>query len=202
MQLQCFIDGELVAEKRLNKEIPRTPRDWSWFGMAVVLGFVIGLFVASIIFTGVMNAEASNKIDAPEWTIAFKSEPVKTISCWCGDQTVDLNIDDEWVKAHSPDEIAMVFSWLSFIVSANASINASIGADYSGICCGEDCMGPCTSPAYQFFVKTLGEVRELVKKNGTDHLVGMYQINYNVTSKAVNVIELKLIPDFEIKEKD
>jgi len=70
-------------------------------------------------------------IDAPEWAIDFKSEPVKTFSCQCGEQTVDLNVDDEWVKAHSPDEIAMVFSLFSFIVSSNALI----GADYSDICC-------------------------------------------------------------------
>ena len=70
-------------------------------------------------------------VDSEEWAIDLKSEPVKTFSCQCGDQTMDINVDDEWVKAHSPDEIAMVFSLFSFIVSSNASI----GADYSDICC-------------------------------------------------------------------
>jgi len=99
--------------------------------------------------------------------------------------------------------LPMIILTVFFLVEYESyTWNPCTGNTCLSICCGEDCMGPCTSPAYQFFVKTLGEVRELIKKNGTDHLVGMYQINYNVTSKAVNVIELKLIPDFEIKEKD
>jgi len=62
-------------------------------------------------------------------------------------------------------------------------------------------MGPCETPSYQFFVKTIGEVRELVKHNGTEHLSGMYQIEYNQRDKAANVKELELVPDFTIERK-
>ena len=79
--------------------------------------------------------------------------------------------------------------------------NPCSGNTCLAICCGEDCTGPCTSPAHQFFVKTLGEVRELIKNNGTEHLSGMYRIEYDQNLKAAYVIELELVPDFEITEK-
>ena len=78
--------------------------------------------------------------------------------------------------------------------------NPCAGVTCLAICCGEDCMGPCTNPAYQFFVKTIEEVRELVKKNGTEHLSGMYRIDYDSNNKSADVIELELVPDFTIVE--
>ena len=63
-------------------------------------------------------------------------------------------------------------------------------------------MGPCTTGAQQFFVKTLSEVRELVKHNGTENLSGMYRIIYDTTSKKAEVTELELVPDFALEVKD
>ena len=58
----------------------------------------------------------------------LRFEPVETISCDC-QQPEDLTIDDEWIKTHSPGEIAMVFSMMGFFVAVNQA------GDYSEICC-------------------------------------------------------------------
>ena len=59
----------------------------------------------------------------------------------------------------------------------------------------------CDTPAKQFFVKTLDEVREIIDRNGTDHLLGMYRIDYDRKAQKADVIELKLVPSFEVKTK-
>ena len=74
-------------------------------------------------------------------------------------------------------------------------------------CDGDTCLsifcggGDCETPARQFFVKTIREVRELVDKNGTEHLVGMYRVDISNFDKTVTVKELKLVPDYDIQEK-
>jgi len=80
---------------------------------------------------------------------------------------------------------------------------------YSWDPCGEEgnCLtiycpgGVCETPAHQFFVKTLEEVREIIDKNGTKHLQGMYRIEWNGNTKHVKVIPLKLVPSYEIEEE-
>ena len=73
----------------------------------------------------------------------------------------------------------------------------------NGTCLSIDCGGPlCKSPPKQFFVKTIEEVRQLVDRNGTDHLGGMYHIEWDGETKSAAVIELKLVPSFEIKQKE
>lgn len=77
--------------------------------------------------------------------------------------------------------------------------NPCSGGNCLAIYCGED--GMCDTPAKQFFVKTLDEVREIIDRNGTDHLLGMYRIDYDRKAQKADVIELKLVPSFEVKTK-
>jgi len=75
-------------------------------------------------------------------------------------------------------------------------------------CSGDMCLaincpgGLCESPSQQFFVKTLEEVKTIVDRNGTEHLKGMYRIEYDSINKKATVIELKLVPSFEVEVKD
>ena len=65
------------------------------------------------------------------------------------------------------------------------------------------CYGPggmCETPGASFFVKTMGEVREIVDRNGTEHLGGMYRIEYSDGKAKVH--ELKLVPSFVIEDAD
>ena len=68
------------------------------------------------------------------------------------------------------------------------------------IYCGED--GVCDEASRHFFVKTIEEVRELVRRNGTEHLYGMYRIEYENPNIAPQIIELELVPDFKIEDKE
>lgn len=60
--------------------------------------------------------------------------------------------------------------------------------------------GMCSTPATQYIVKTLGEVREIVDKNGTEHLSGMYRIEWNSDQKQATVTLLKLVPSYAIED--
>ena len=69
-------------------------------------------------------------ITTTKGSIAFyEPPPLRTFSCECPSGPMSLDITDEWVKAHTPSEIAMVFSTFAFIVYSN------LAADYSEICC-------------------------------------------------------------------
>jgi hypothetical protein len=55
----------------------------------------------------------------------------------------------------------------------------------------------CRADERHFFVKSIGEVRDIVEKNGHEHLSGMYRIEYD---GKVTMHELKLVPTFDIQD--
>ena len=60
-------------------------------------------------------------------------------------------------------------------------------------------IGGCEVGARSFFVKSLDDVKNLVDRNGTEHLDGVYRIEYG--SGGVAMHRLKLVPAFEIVDE-
>jgi hypothetical protein len=62
--------------------------------------------------------------------------------------------------------------------------------------------GECEVPAQNFIVKTLGEVKEIVNNNGTEHLKGIYKVEYRPGFyRVLDVTEMEAVPQFDIEEK-
>jgi len=45
-------------------------------------------------------------------------------------------------------------------------------------------------------------VRSIVDRNGIEHLIGMYRVDWYSQDKKAVVTELKLVPSYEINEKE
>ena len=64
------------------------------------------------------------------------------------------------------------------------------------------CTGPggnCTVPAVEYYCQSLAQLEKIIKKNGTEHIRGLWRLTWNGNEKGGKVKKLKIVPTVKIE---